>query len=259
MNFLSGMVKARHFPERQAHSSQPSRECQVIKTNLPYKSQMIRFSIVVPTFNASKFVGETIDSILRQSNTDYEAIFVDDGSVDNSREIIIQYASLHPGRFSLIEQSHQGSTVARNAGIQQSRGEYIVALDHDDLLLPNALEIYEKVIRYFSEPPLILATMISILVIIPGKKYLALSLRIFFQRQFLWALAIAVSLPGRTPFWKQEDIKNVPFAMMIEPYYLAWAIVLPLSLFAVQRHVLTGYTAVMPPKIFASLQKQDCR
>jgi glycosyltransferase involved in cell wall biosynthesis len=120
---------------------------------------MIRFSIVVPTFNASGFIHETIESLLKQTYLDFEAVLVDDGSLDTTREIVKSYVKSNQGKLMFIEQNHEGSIYARNRGIQRATGQYVVSLDHDDILLPHALSVYEQTINFFHEPPLLLARM----------------------------------------------------------------------------------------------------
>ncbi len=96
-----------------------------------------KVSVIVPVYNAEKFLGETVESILEQTYQDFEIIIVNDGSTDKSAEII---KSLDDERIICIYQKNQGVSAARNKAILQSRGEYIALLDHDDLWLPEKLE-----------------------------------------------------------------------------------------------------------------------
>lgn len=111
----------------------------------------VRFSVVIPVFNRAKFLRQAIDSVLSQTFTDYEVIAIDDGSTDESAEILRSYGS----RITVIRQENQGPEVARNAGVAVARGEYIAFLDSDDFFFPHALECYERVIRKFDSPPVI--------------------------------------------------------------------------------------------------------
>jgi glycosyltransferase involved in cell wall biosynthesis len=113
------------------------------------------FSIVVPAYNASAVIEETIVSLLNQSFQDYEIIIVDDGSADNTQEVLGKYAE----KLQILRQVNQGPEVARNLGIQHAKGEYIVSFDSDDILCPHALEVYHETIQYFKNPPLILSRM----------------------------------------------------------------------------------------------------
>lgn len=92
-------------------------------------------SAVIPCFNQAHFLGEAIDSLLAQTYPDIEIIVVDDGSTDNTAEVASRNANVR-----LMRQQNSGLAAARNSGIRASRGEYLVFLDADDRLLPNAVE-----------------------------------------------------------------------------------------------------------------------
>jgi GT2 family glycosyltransferase len=111
----------------------------------------VRFSIVIPVYNRAKFLRQAIDSCLSQTFTGYEVIAIDDGSTDESAEILSSYGS----RIRVIRQENQGPEIARNAGVAAAQGEYIAFLDSDDFFFPHALECYERVIQMFDAPPLI--------------------------------------------------------------------------------------------------------
>ncbi len=114
-----------------------------------------RFSVLVPVFNHADFVRQAIDSVLCQTFTDFEVLAVDDGSTDNSLAILESYGS----RITVIRQTSQGQEVARNNAAKLARGEYFVMLDSDDLLLPRALATYDRIIREFDAPPLIIGSL----------------------------------------------------------------------------------------------------
>jgi len=105
-----------------------------------------KVSVVVPTYNRADVLPETIDSVLAQTYKDYEIIIVDDGSTDNTREILEPYLSMD--NISYVYQENKKQASARNKGIQNSKGEYIAFLDSDDLWHPRKLEyqveIFEK-------------------------------------------------------------------------------------------------------------------
>jgi glycosyltransferase involved in cell wall biosynthesis len=92
-------------------------------------------SIIVPCFNAERFLAETLDSALRQTYPQTEVIVIDDGSTDNSREIIRSYSQCLRAEFG----SNRGASAARNLGTALARGEFIQYLDADDLLPSNAI------------------------------------------------------------------------------------------------------------------------
>jgi len=96
-------------------------------------------SVVVPVYNAAAFLGETVESIFGQSLEDWELILVDDGSTDESPAMIDRWAE-SDARVRLFRGINQGQQVARNIGISLATGHWIKILDHDDLLVPDALE-----------------------------------------------------------------------------------------------------------------------
>jgi glycosyltransferase involved in cell wall biosynthesis len=114
----------------------------------------VRFSVVMPVYNRGKYVRRAIDSALSQTFTDYELIAVDDGSTDDSLEILNSYGS----RIRVVRQANQGPEVARNTGVALAQGEYIAFLDSDDIFFPFALETYDQVIQAFDSPPLVVST-----------------------------------------------------------------------------------------------------
>ena len=91
------------------------------------------FSIIVPVYNVEKYLSECVDSILCQTFTDFELILVDDGSKDESGKICDQYAE-KDSRIKVIHKENGGQSSARNCGVAQSSGEYIVFLDSDDFI-----------------------------------------------------------------------------------------------------------------------------
>ena len=95
-------------------------------------------SIIVPVYNAEKYLSECIQSILSQSYQDYEAILVDDGSTDMSGEICEQYAKTDK-RVKAFHKQNGGVSSARNLGITEAIGKYITFVDADDYLAPNYL------------------------------------------------------------------------------------------------------------------------
>ncbi len=94
-------------------------------------------SVVIPAYNAGKYIARAIDSVLAQSRAADEIIVVDDGSTDNTAEIVAQYRS----RVMYIHQDNAGASVARNAGIEAATGQWIAFLDADDEWLPEKLAI----------------------------------------------------------------------------------------------------------------------
>lgn len=92
-------------------------------------------SVIIPAFNQSHYVGEAIASVLAQTFQDYEIIVVDDGSADNTRQVVESF-----GRAHYIFQDNRGESGARNTGIRHATGRYVAFLDADDTFLPGKLE-----------------------------------------------------------------------------------------------------------------------
>jgi glycosyltransferase involved in cell wall biosynthesis len=100
---------------------------------------MSTVSVIMPAYNAAKYIGEAIDSLLHQSFTDWELILVNDGSSDETLSIAQSYSD---PRIKITSQANQGEAGARNTGLNLATGKYISFLDADDLYLPNALDSF---------------------------------------------------------------------------------------------------------------------
>ena len=99
---------------------------------------MCKISVILPVFNGEKYIKQAIDSVLKQSFGDFELIIVDDGSFDNTPNIINEYDD---ERIILVSQDNSGPGAARNSGLKIASGKYIMFLDSDDWFKSNALEI----------------------------------------------------------------------------------------------------------------------
>lgn len=106
----------------------------------------ILISIVIPIYNAEKFISRSVDSALDQIGKNYEVILVDDGSTDGSGKICDDYAAKDP-RVQVVHKVNGGLSSARNAGTPVAKGEYIVYLDADDFLDPDTCSELTKVIE----------------------------------------------------------------------------------------------------------------
>lgn len=101
------------------------------------------FSIILPTYNRAYRLGKAIDSVIAQTYTNWELIVVDDGSTDNTKDLVIGYN--HP-QIVYHYQQNQERSAARNNGINLAKGQYICFLDSDDYLLPNHLDSFYQVL-----------------------------------------------------------------------------------------------------------------
>lgn len=105
-----------------------------------------KFSLVIPVYNVEDFLIQCLDSIVNQTLESIEIICINDGSTDNSLEILNKYAA-EDKRFVVISQENQGQGVARNKGLEIARGEYIAFVDPDDWIELNALEELYKAFK----------------------------------------------------------------------------------------------------------------
>ncbi len=101
------------------------------------KSTHPTVSVIIPAYNVSPFIRETIDSVLAQTFTDYEIIVINDGSEDT--EELEAALRPHMDRITYIKQENRGAGAARNAGLRAAKGEYVAFLDGDDVWLPEFL------------------------------------------------------------------------------------------------------------------------
>ena len=101
---------------------------------------IVCFSIIIPTYNYGYLLARALDSCLLQSDNDWEIVVVDDGSTDNTQDVLNAYIKDRNHPIRCILQDNQGPSAARNAGVRYAQGEYLLFLDADDALLPGCLQ-----------------------------------------------------------------------------------------------------------------------
>jgi glycosyltransferase involved in cell wall biosynthesis len=107
-----------------------------------------KVSIIIPCYNSGKHISDTINSVINQTYKNLEIIIIDDGSTDNSVEII---NSINDERIILLRQENKGASCARNLGITSSKGDFIQFLDSDDLISHNKIELQVSAINNHKE------------------------------------------------------------------------------------------------------------
>lgn len=108
------------------------------------ENEEIKVSVVIPVYNTEKYVREAVESIMNQTLRELEIIIINDGSTDNSLQVVEELAAAD-SRIQVYSQSNQGLSMARNAGITHAHGRYIYFMDSDDLLEKDAMELcYSK-------------------------------------------------------------------------------------------------------------------
>lgn len=129
----------------------------------------IKVSIIIPVYNSEKYIEKCIESAINQTLDNIEIIIINDGSKDSSEKIINKY--LNKSNIKLISKENEGCGIARNIGIQNSKGEYIFFLDSDDYIEKDALrKMYEIAIK--ENVSIVKGSIISIYGFIKGKNIL---------------------------------------------------------------------------------------
>ena len=100
------------------------------------ENEEIKVSVVIPVYNTEKYVREAVESIMNQTLRELEIIIINDGSTDNSLQVVEELAAAD-SRIQVYSQANQGGSVARNAGIARAYGKYIYFMDSDDYLDPG--------------------------------------------------------------------------------------------------------------------------
>ena len=98
----------------------------------------MKFSVVVPVYNVETYLEQCLESLQAQNYQDYEVVCVNDGSTDNSREILAQWEERFP-QMSVIDRENGGLSAARNTGLKEAKGDYVVFVDSDDWVEPTML------------------------------------------------------------------------------------------------------------------------
>ncbi|MCB0207883.1 MAG: glycosyltransferase [Anaerolineae bacterium] len=124
------------------NNSSLKQDVQIAEATLEQK--MPKVSIVTPNYNHAQYVGDAIRSVLAQDYQDFEMLVIDDGSTDNSREVVTQFTD---DRIKYIWQKNQGLSAARNTGIKIAKGEMIALLDADDMYETNFLSTLVSILE----------------------------------------------------------------------------------------------------------------
>ncbi|WP_010221551.1 glycosyltransferase family 2 protein [Pseudomonas donghuensis] len=118
-------------------------------------------SVVVPTYNYARVLPRALDSVLRQWADDLELIVVNDGSKDETLAVLAGYEARYP-QMRVIDQANAGAAAARNKGIAQARGRYVLLLDADDELMPTAIAVLRETLQANPDVGMVLGGQISV-------------------------------------------------------------------------------------------------
>lgn len=155
---------------------------------------MIKFSIIVPIYNVEKYLLKCLDSLVNQTYSNIEIICINDGSPDNSLQILEEYAS-KDNRIKIINQENQGLSGARNTGLKNVTGDYVLFIDADDWLELNSCEILHNTIKNYGEVDVIQYQYKMI-----SKKNIDYSEKHFKDNEMFFALDRLEKFFGNCPF-----------------------------------------------------------
>ena len=106
-------------------------------------------SVIIPNYNYAHYVGAAIESVMAQTYDNFELIVVDNGSTDNSKQVLEKFEKKYSPQLQVVFQDNRGQAGSRNRGIEESKGDLIAFLDADDVWMPNKLE---EQIKLFIDP-----------------------------------------------------------------------------------------------------------
>lgn len=121
---------------------------------------MCKVSVIIPTYNRAKYLPDAISSILNQTYQDFEIIIIDDGSIDNSKEIVSDFQK-RDRRIKYFYQENKGVACSRNKGCMEAQGEYIAFLDSDDRAVLNRLKEQVKILDKNTKVDLVYGTILA--------------------------------------------------------------------------------------------------
>lgn len=186
-----------------------------------------RFSVIVPLYNKEAFVRRTLESVIAQTYKDFECIVVDDGSTDNSADIVRELVNgkwkLVNDQFRLISQPNAGVAAARNNGVATSKGEYVCFLDADDWWDPLWLEEMDMLIKEFPDAGLYATNYVYYK---PGKTHVALKLErgyLNYPDAYLHGEMPVTSITTCMPRKVFDEMGGFPVGIKLGEDFLLWA------------------------------------
>lgn len=179
-----------------------------------------RFSVIVPLYNKAPYVKKALESVFSQTYTDYEIIVVDDGSTDNSLDIVKEFAE----QLEIVSQENAGVAAARNNGVEKSKGEYVCFLDADDWWENTFLKEMDKLITEYPDAGLYATNYVYYK---PGKTHVALNLErgyINYPEAYLHSVAMPVWTGAACmPRKVFDEMGGFPNGIKLGEDFLLWA------------------------------------
>ncbi len=199
---------------------------------------MPKISIIIPSYDRAQFIPATLDSILAQDYHDYEIIFVDDGSTDNTASILEQYTAKDP-RIKYYYQENSERAVARSYGIEQARGKYLCLVDSDDIWYPKKLSMQLDIME--ANPDVVLSYASVNRIDMSGHRVKAASRQHHGSSGYVfYDLLMRNFIPSVTPMFRQEAAKQVGKQVTELIPYEDWDFWLRLSRLGKFYHITTA-------------------
>lgn len=190
---------------------------------------MIKFSVIIPLYNKAPYVRKALDSVFAQTYKDFELIIVDDGSTDNSLEVVKEFVGHIDDRWiddrlTIISQTNGGVAAARNRGVKESKGEYMCFLDADDWWEPTFLAGMDRLIKEYPDAGIYATNYIYYK---PGKTHVALNLSrgyINYPEAYAKNLVMPVtSITTCMPRKVFDEMGGFPLEIKLGEDFLLWA------------------------------------
>lgn len=163
-------------------------------------------SIIIPMYNSEKYISSLLDSLNNQVYKNFEVVIVNDGSKDNSRQIVSEYINKNCLNIKLIDIDNSGVSVARNVGLENSTGDYISFIDADDILLPFFLELqYQQINKYNADMSYIDHFSFTRDSNYQHKNNRILSVKVYSNYEFFYDYALRKTTPGIWSFLIKKE------------------------------------------------------
>ena len=186
-----------------------------------------RYSIIIPLYNKAPYVRKALESVTSQIYTDFECIIINDGSSDNSLEVVKNFVDelkIEDRRLKIISQENAGVAAARNRGVKESKGEYLAFLDADDWWEPNFLEEMDKLIKDYPDAGLYATNYVYYK---PGKTRVALDLLrgymnypvAYLHSDMMPVTSITTCIPRKV----FDEMGGFPIGIKLGEDFLLWA------------------------------------
>lgn len=186
-----------------------------------------KYSVIIPLYNKAPYIRKALESVMSQTYTDIECIIVNDGSSDNSLEVVQNFVNglkIEDRRLKIVEQVNAGVAAARNRGVKESKGKYVCFLDADDWWEPEFLEEIDKLIKDYPDAGLYATNYVYYK---PGKTRVMLDIPSgyinypteYFRTGAMPVTSITTSMPRKV----FDEMGGFPIGIKLGEDFLLWA------------------------------------